>query len=125
MKKEKQIRVYYDKECPFCEKYSNYIELKKLYDIELIDARTNRKLINELRKNGFDINDGVILELDSQIFQGFEAVQKIDNLLNINDLKSKLFSFLVNLNIFEKIIYPSLKFLRKIVLQLLRKDMKI
>lgn len=125
MKNKKQIRVYYDKECPFCEKYSKYIELKKLCDIELIDARTNKSLLNNLKEEGFDINDGVILELDSQIFQGFEAVQKIDSLLEKNDLKSKFFSFLINLNIFEKIIYPFFKFLRKIVLLLLRKDMEI
>ena len=34
----KKIKLYYDKDCPFCNEYSKYVECEK-HDIEIINAR--------------------------------------------------------------------------------------
>lgn len=114
-----QIKIYYDKQCPFCRKYTEYIKLKDEYEIILCNARDNLKDISILNKKGFDINKGVIIEVDnSNIYQGSDVVEIIDSL-------SKK-----RLNIFDNwffryILYPIIKQVRKIVLLILGKNPNI
>ena len=35
----KKINLYYDDECPFCKEYSKFVELRKIFDINIINAR--------------------------------------------------------------------------------------
>lgn len=43
------IKLFYDKECPFCNSYANYVELKENHDLEILNARTESKSIDELK----------------------------------------------------------------------------
>ena len=78
--KTNQIILFYDEECPFCKNYTNFLKLKKSFDLKLIDARKNkieleniiannpRALIDATRTNvtpnaqgnGYDIDLGII-----------------------------------------------------------------
>jgi len=109
------IKLFYDKECPFCNSYANYVELKENHDLEILNARTELKSINELKVKGFDINDGFIIVVDEKnIYQGSDAI------IFLNKISNKKIYFLDNL-FFKKIIYPILKAIRKLTLKLLNK----
>ncbi len=43
------IKLFYDKECPFFNSYANYVELKENHDLEILNARTELKSIDELK----------------------------------------------------------------------------
>mgnify|MGYP000558878913 CR=1 FL=1 len=38
---KQKITLYYDKQCPFCSKYANFLKLKENFEITLKDAREN------------------------------------------------------------------------------------
>lgn len=114
-----EIKVYYDKECPFCNIYANFLQLKKAHNLQLINARGDLEDIKSLKKRGFDINNGFIVVADNnKIFQGQNAI------LYLNILTKRKIPFLDNF-IFKNIIYPFIKLLRKIALLLKGKSINI
>lgn len=114
-----KIEVYYDKECPFCNYYANYLELKKEHELYLYNARKKNNKIEEFRQKGFDINDGFIINIDEKkLYQGSKAI------IFLNKLSSKKFYFPNNF-FFKKIIYPIIKSFRIFVLKLMGKETSI
>lgn len=114
-----KLKLYYDKECPFCNHFANFIKLKERYKLELVNARDEDEEIKFLKKQGFDINDGVILVVDeARVYHSSEA------LLLLNRLSSRKFFFYDNW-FFISFVYPALKQMRKLLLFLKRKKIEI
>lgn len=110
-----KIELFYDKDCPFCNKYANYVKLKEKHELLLKNAREFNKEIRELKTLGFDINDGFIIKVDeNKIYQGVDAI------VFLNKLVKKKFYFPDNC-FFRSIVYPFIKLLRRVVLIILRK----
>lgn len=113
------IKLFYDKECPFCNSYANYVKLKENHHLELFNARDKVDSISHLRKKGFDINDGFIIVVDdNKIYQGSDAI------IFLNKISKKTLYF-PNNQFYKKIVYPIVKFIRKLVLILLNRQYKI
>ena len=121
----KKIKLYYDEECPFCNEYSKYVELRKKYDIKIFNARESIDKIKVFRNKGFDINDGMIIECESKIFQGSDAVKIIDKHIDKKRVLDQFISVVINLPGFKLLVYPIVKFLRIIILKLLGRNPKI
>lgn len=113
----KQISLYYDDECPFCKEYSKYIKLRKKYDVQVLNARESIEKIKTFKEKGFDINDGMIVELDGAIYQGADAAKLLDDCISKNKLIDKLISFFVKVPGFKQVIYPVILLFRRIVLK--------
>lgn len=114
-----KIELFYDKECPFCKSYANYIKLKEKHELILLNARDETEQIKLFRKKRIDINDGFIIRVDNQtIYQGANAI------IYLNKLANKKVFFPNNI-FFKKILYPLIKTLRKVVLFLLAKKSKL
>ncbi|WP_320033668.1 DCC1-like thiol-disulfide oxidoreductase family protein [Halarcobacter sp.] len=114
-----KIELYYDKECPFCKYYANYIELKQNHNLILQNVRESKKTIDEFRNLGFDINDGFIIRVDEKdLYQGSDAI------IYLNKISKKRIYFKDN-KFFRNYIYSFVKILRKIILNLIGKDTKI
>ena len=121
----KKIKLYYDKDCPFCDEYSKYVELRKTFDIEIINTRQELEKLNAFKKRGFDINDGMIIEYEGNIFQGSDAIKIIDKYILKKGAIDIFLSFIINLPGFKQIIYPLVKVLRIIILKSLGRSSKI
>jgi len=114
-----KIEIYYDKECPFCNYYANYISLKENHQLILKNAREEKELIEEFRAFGFDINNGFIIKVDDiTLYQGSDAI------IFLNEVSQKRIYFKDN-NFFKDFVYPLVKKLRKIILFCLGKNNKI
>lgn len=114
-----KIEIYYDKECPFCNYYANYIKLKENHNLILINARDDKKSIEEFLNLGFNINDGFIIKVDNiNIYQGSDAI------VFLNKVSKNRIFFKDNL-FFKNIIYPFIKKLRNIILFCLGRNSKI
>ncbi len=108
-----KIKLFYDKECPFCSSYANYIKLKENHELSILNARENSKDIKKLRNRGFDINDGFIIILgEGKIYQGAGAI------IFLNKISSKKVYF-PNNKFFKSFIYSFIRVIRKIVLKVL------
>lgn len=113
------IELYYDKNCPFCNSFANYLALKKAHTLKLFNAREAQKQIHYFKAKGFDINDGVIVRIDGrEIYQGAKAI------LLLKKMAVRKIWFYDNW-FFIKIIYPMIKILRKIILVLKRENIRI
>ena len=113
------ITIYYDGDCPFCKSYITIVNIKKKYTVELKNARSYMDEINELEANGFFIEDGILMKFKEEIFQGADALRKIDTINKNSSLKAALYGLIINLPMFKKIIYPIVKLLRILTLKLL------
>lgn len=121
----KKIKLYYDHECPFCKEYSKYVELRKTFDIEIINAREELEKINAFKNKGFDINDGMIIEYEGDIFQGSDAIKIIDKYILKKSAVDIFLSFIVHIPGFKLIIYPVVKAVRIVTLKILGRSSKI
>jgi hypothetical protein len=73
--------LLYDGECPVCSAYVALAQLRRLYPrLEVLDARTEPTLVAELRRQGYEINDGMVLSLDGVAHFGAEATRMIARL---------------------------------------------
>lgn len=120
-----KIKLYYDKECPFCNEYSKYVELRKVYDIEIINAREALDKVKDYKDKGFDINNGMIIEFEDNIFQGSDAIKIIDKYIIKKGIIDRFLSVFIHFPGFKSIIYPIVKIIRLIVLKLLGRNTKI
>lgn len=122
--KTNQIIIFYDEECPFCKNYTNFLKLKKNFDLKLIDARKNKIELENICKN-LDINEGFIVVYKDDCFQGSKALEFLNSAVDKTTILGKLHFFFAYDNTFSKLLYKILFILRKFILFILRKDSKI
>jgi len=120
----RRVKFYYDGECPFCKEYSKYIELRKKYDIEILNARDNLEKIIEFRAKGYDIDEGMILEVSpgKKLYHGADAAKVLDRMIEKKGVLDKFISMVVELKFFKSIVYPIVKFVRIVLLKLMGKQ---
>jgi len=109
-----KVILYYDGDCPFCNRYADILKLKKCFDLEICDARTDLSW-KEANKD-IILDDGVILIYEEKLYQGVEA---LDMLLSICKYKGLFFSFqkfIFSNKFLGNIVYTCFKFFRKIAL---------
>jgi len=70
--------LLYDGECPVCSAYVAMTQLRRHYPhIKVLDARTEPALVADLRRRGYEINEGMVLRLDGAIHFGPDATHMI------------------------------------------------
>jgi predicted DCC family thiol-disulfide oxidoreductase YuxK len=70
--------LLYDGECPACSSYVAFSRLRRLHpSLKVLDARENAGMVEDLRRRGYEINEGMVMQLDGRIFFGAEATRQI------------------------------------------------
>jgi hypothetical protein len=70
--------IYYDGACPFCTRYARYQRLQRnLDELLLIDLRTAPREKERLQGLGFDLDKGMVVDLDGVLHGGDEAVHRL------------------------------------------------
>jgi predicted DCC family thiol-disulfide oxidoreductase YuxK len=70
--------LLYDGDCPVCSAYVAMSRLRQLYpDLRIVSARTEPDLVAELRRHGYEVNDGMVLSLDGKLYYAAEATRMI------------------------------------------------
>jgi len=114
-----KIELFYDKSCPFCKTYANYIELKEAHELELFNARECKDQIDAFKEKGFDINEAYLIRVNNKdIYQGLDAI------VFLNSLAKKKVYFPDNY-FFRRIVFPLIKQVRKAVLLFKGKEVDI
>jgi predicted DCC family thiol-disulfide oxidoreductase YuxK len=73
--------LLYDGDCPACSAYVAMARLRQLYpDLQILSARTEPDLVADLRRIGYEINDGMVLSLGGKIYYAAEATRMIATL---------------------------------------------
>jgi predicted DCC family thiol-disulfide oxidoreductase YuxK len=70
--------LLYDGECPVCSGFVKFAEFRRRHThLQLLDARHEPGLVAELRRDGYEINDGMVLVVDGQLYYGADASKKL------------------------------------------------
>ena len=120
----KIVKLYYDEECPFCKEYSKYIELRKKCDIRMCNARENLTKIDEFRTKGYDIDEGMIVEIEeeSKLYHGADAAKVLNAMIEKRGVIDRTMSFIVKLPLFKSFLYPVIKLIRIALLKIMGRE---
>lgn len=112
--------LVYDWQCPACNLYCHQLcGGESGARFRLIDARGNPEVMKEITARGFDIDQGMILIINSRFYYGAEAIHQLALIAS----PSTVFNWL-NTRIFcsrrrAQLLYPILRACRNLLLKLL------
>jgi len=112
--------IVYDGDCPFCSRYVKLVRLREaLGPVSIIDARQGGPVVDEIVEAGLDLDEGMVLKVDGQLFHGDDCIHR----LALLSTPSGLFNH-VNRAVFRsprvsRLLYPVLRSCRNLVLRLL------
>lgn len=117
------ISVYYDGDCPFCAKYIALMRLKKAVGtVNLIDLRANPQIKESLTSEGFDLDKGMVVEMNGKKLGGSEAVNQLALLTTPSTLFNRLNKFIMSSLFMATFLYPFLRAGRWFVLFFLGRE---
>ncbi|MFA5720954.1 MAG: hypothetical protein WC920_01615 [Aliarcobacter sp.] len=115
--KKEKIEIYFDKECPFCNSYVNYLKLKDGYLLVLKNAREHK---DELDFTKLDINKGFIVVYKDNFYQGEMALKFINSIVKKDTFIGKMHFLFKYDNFFSRFLYKFLLIIRKLFLYSLK-----
>ena len=115
--------LLYDGECPVCTAYVAMARLRRLYpDLAVLDARTDPVLVADLRRQGYEINEGMVLRLGGAVHFGAEATRMIAVLGRSSPSRWRRTALgLIGAAPWSRRLYPWLNRARQVLLRLLRR----
>src|ERR1700730_11850732 len=120
----KRVRLLYDGECPFCSRYVRLLRLKRQVELlELLNGREHPDLVEEFRRQGKDVNAGMIVVIDREVYHGDEAMTVLAALSTRSDNFNRVNARLFNSPAIARVLYPLLVALRRLVLLAMRRKL--
>ena len=117
------ISVYYDGDCPFCSKYMTLMRLKETAGpVKLVDLRTNQSEREELISQGFDLDKGMVVEMNGHRVEGAEAVNQLALLSTPSNVFNRINKTIMSSKVLATFLYPFLRAGRWLVLFLLGRE---
>ena len=114
--------IIYDGECPFCSHYVKLIHLKNtVAHIRIIDARTNPPELELLKEKNLNINQGMAIFLNRQLYFGADCINRLALLSSPIGSFNKLNYYAFKIPQVSHILYPILRVGRNVVIHLLGK----
>jgi predicted DCC family thiol-disulfide oxidoreductase YuxK len=102
------LHIIYDGDCPFCSSYVALLKLRKQYDVRLVDARKEPAIG---ARYGLDLNEGMIVDLNGEIYHGARAMSLLSRLsCTSGPLRSERFA---------NAVYPLFRLGRNVALKVL------
>lgn len=113
-------QLIYDGDCPFCSNYVSKLRFEKsIGTIELIDVRQCPELASNLSQQGYNVDQGMLLEIDGIRYFGEDALHHLALLSTPGNWFNRLNRWLFSISWLAAIIYPLLRLGRNTTLMLL------
>lgn len=114
------VTVIYDGDCPFCSSYADVINIRKnVGELVLIDARQGGPVVERVRSEGFDLDEGMVMLYRGETFHGAECMHMISKLSKPRTFMSRTLNLLTRSKPIAVIVYPVLRLGRNLTLALL------
>ena len=111
------ISVFYDGDCPFCSKYMSMIRLKEtLGEVKLVDLRVNSNVKDELLSQGFNLDKGMVVDIDGRRVDGADAVNQLALLSTPSNGFNRFNKMVMSSPLLAACLYPFLRAGRWLVL---------
>lgn len=104
------IEIFYDGDCPFCHKYVQMLRLRDAHGApRLVDLRTNPEEHKQLRDGGFDCDQGMVVRIGDQLYDGGLALHVLSGLSSSHSWFSRALAILFSSRFLALLIYPVLR----------------
>lgn len=123
---KKEVWLVYDYECPLCNTYCKAIRIKKdIGTLHLVDARKPGKLMKEITSKGIDIDNGMVLKIQNNLYYGSEAIHVLTLLSTPVGLFNRINYFFFSSKFVAQILYPVCRSIRNFILFIIMRKKKI
>ena len=113
--------VIYDGGCPFCSRYVRLLRLRQVAaKVELLSARSGDARLARYWSQGHDLERGMLVDVNGQVYAGPDAIRVLAACSTPSDLFNRLNWMLFSRRAPARLLYPLLKFGRRVALVLLR-----
>jgi predicted DCC family thiol-disulfide oxidoreductase YuxK len=111
--------LLYDGDCPFCSRYGAWVRLRDRYGLTLLDARQQPGLVEQYAARGYDIDRGMILEVDGRLYHGAAAIVMLDAMTSPLRPLDRLARVVVRVPGLVRLLYPLIRLVRVVTLRLM------
>ena len=115
-----EVLIVYDGQCPFCSRYVKLVRLREsLGQVRLVNAREGGPIVEELRRAGVDLDEGMALKLDGRLYHGHDCLHMLALLSTPSSSFNRLNAALFRSPRAARLLYPVLRAGRNTALRLL------
>ena len=119
---QNKILLIYDKQCPVCRYYCQVVRVRKtLGQLQTVNARENSEVLDEITRQGLNMDDGMVLKLDNTFYSGCDAIQMLALISTRSGILNRLNYWLFKSKTVSASLYPVLRFCRNVLLRMLGK----
>ncbi len=115
-----RVIVIYDGACPFCNAYASLLRLRQSATVELLSARSADPRIAHYRAQGHRFDAGMLAVVDGIVYGGADAMHVLAVLSTGQGRWNRLQRAVFSRRLLARLLYPLLRFGRRVVLWLLR-----
>ena len=113
----------YDKQCPVCDAYCRMVRIgESAGTLRLVNARDASAIVDEITANGLDIDEGMVLKVGNTLYYGADAIHVLSLMSSRLGVFNRLTYRMFRSKSLSGILYPLFRFLRNLLLKLLRKS---
>jgi len=117
-----EILLVYDRECPACNTYCQIIKIREtIGDLKIIDARKKSEILNEITRTGLDIDQGMVLKMENQLYYGSDAIHALALISSRSGLFNRFNYWVFKSESVSSWLYPVFRFFRNLLLKILGK----
>ena len=117
-----EILLVYDQECPACDTYCKFIRIRETVgDLKIIDARKKSEVLDEITKLGLDVDQGMVLKMEKQIYYGSDAMHTLALISSRSGLLNRINYWIFKSKLVSSWLYPVLRLFRNLLLKMLGK----
>jgi predicted DCC family thiol-disulfide oxidoreductase YuxK len=109
--------IVYDGDCPFCSRYVTLLRLNEaLGPVDLLNARHGGALVTEIYRCGLDLDQGMVLILNGELYHGADCMHRLALLTTPSDAFNRLNVWIFRSRVSSNVFYPMLRLTRNVVL---------
>ena len=104
------VTIFYDGHCPFCKRYVRLLRLRRAAGrVHLVDLRENADIRSDLECDGFDLDQGMIVETGGRRLGGADAINALALLSTPSDPFNRANRLALSSPALATVIYPVLQ----------------
>jgi predicted DCC family thiol-disulfide oxidoreductase YuxK len=114
------IRLIYDEQCPLCDAYCRRVRIREsVGELQLVDARADQAALAEVTQRGFDIDQGIVLQVNDVWYYGPDAIHALCLMSGSTGIFNRINYWLFSSPVRARLFYPPLRACRNLVLRVL------
>jgi predicted DCC family thiol-disulfide oxidoreductase YuxK len=117
-----EILLVYDKECPVCDAYCQVVRIREsVGDLRIVNARESSDVMKEITDMGLDIDQGMVVKMEGQIYYGSDAIHALSLISSRSGVFNQLNYWIFRSERGSQFLYPLLRAFRNLLLKFLGK----